>query len=118
MEALLWLIKRVYFFDSPGSRKDLRTCLRRCFKEDFKAVRISIENVSCEISKPATIPTIEKAVSVHLEIHVPNHVIAILTTYMETRLYTAGKLIHLQIFILASFTVLLIVYKKYILSVD
>ena len=40
----------------PGLR---RTCLRRCFKEYFKAVNISIENNSCEISKLVIIPTIE-----------------------------------------------------------
>ena len=40
------------------SRKYRWTCLRRCFKEDFKAANISIENISCEISKLVTIATI------------------------------------------------------------
>ena len=38
--------------------KDRRTCLRRCIKEDFKAVNISIEIISCEISKLVIIRTI------------------------------------------------------------
>ena len=45
---------------SPSSRKDRRTCLRRWFKEDFKAVRISIEKVSCEISQLVIITRIRR----------------------------------------------------------
>ena len=72
---------------SPYSRKDPRTCLRRCFNEDFKVINISIENISCEISKLVTLQRFrDQTISVQLKIHVRNHVFAILTTYMETRL--------------------------------
>ena len=47
------------------SCKDRRTCLRRCFKEDFKAVRILIEKVSCEIAKLAIIPAIGRGSRIH-----------------------------------------------------
>ena len=43
------------------SRKNPRTCLRRCFKEDLKTVNISIENISCEISKLVTITKISRS---------------------------------------------------------
>ena len=49
---------------SPYSCKDRRACSRRCFKEDFKAVRISIEKVPFEISKLAIIPTIGRAIRI------------------------------------------------------
>ena len=35
---------------SPYSCKGRRTCLRRCFKEDLKALIISVANISCERS--------------------------------------------------------------------
>ena len=41
----------------PYSRNDRRTCLRRCFKENFNPVNILTENISCEISKLVTITT-------------------------------------------------------------
>ena len=64
-------------------------------EEDFKAVRISIEKVSSEISKLRSFQRQgEQAVSAHLKIHVPNHVLAILSTYMETRLKISMKKEH------------------------
>ena len=50
---------------SPYSRKDRRTCLQRCFKEDFKAVRISIEKVFCEISQLVIITRIRRPSYIH-----------------------------------------------------
>ena len=43
---------------SPYTCKDSRTCLRRCFKEDFKVLNILIANISCERSMPVFITTI------------------------------------------------------------
>ena len=62
-----FILKTSFKAMSPYSGKDRRTCLRRCFKEDFKAANISTENISCEISKFVTITTILR----------PNHICTI-----------------------------------------
>ena len=63
-------------------------CLRLCFKEDFKAVSISIAGNSCERSILVIITWNPKN-------HVRKHVLTILTTYMEIRL-SGRRLVHMM----------------------
>ena len=72
---------------SPYSRKKRRTCFRRCSKENFKAVNTSIANISCEQWIHVVIILFEdQGIREKLKKRVCNHVLAILTTYMETML--------------------------------
>ena len=56
-------------------------------KGDFKALSVSITNISCQRSIPVDYNDgRDQAISVQLKKHVLKHVFAILMTYMETRL--------------------------------
>ena len=63
---------------SPYSCKGRRTCLRRCFKEDLFLVRDQTLRSSLQYG--------DQTIAGQLEKHVLKPMLAILKTYMETRL--------------------------------
>ena len=76
-------------YHCENSCTDRRTCLRACSKEDFKikAVNISIANIFCESIRYYYYEVEIKSYLNSLKSMFEN-LIAILTTYMETRLNT------------------------------
>ena len=67
------------------SCKDRRTCLRRCFKEEPWTYRLQIFLVRDQYLRSLP-PHRDQTIAGQLEKHVLKPVLAILTTYMETRL--------------------------------
>ena len=73
---------------SPYSCNNRRACSQRCSKEDFKAVnihRLQVFLVKYEHLRSLQ-PCEDQGIREKLKNGVLDHVLAILTTYMETRL--------------------------------
>ena len=74
---------KAWFLKSHDHRK---TCLQRCFKEDFKAF---FEQLQIFLVKDRYLRSLQQcgdqAISRQLKKHVHKHVLAILTVYMETQ---------------------------------